>query len=272
MIWVISVMDFKSLHGRITGRGIPKVVLSHGFGTDQDAWSDLRPWLDERFQVFSFDLPGCGPQGELTYDFERYGNIYGYADGLIELLDGEGITECIYVGHSMSAMIGAAASIGRPDLFSRMFMIGASPRYINEPGYFGGFDQADLNGLFDEMAANYQAWVAGFAPIVVGGQDEKTISEFSRTLFQMRPDIALHTSRTIFTSDMRSAATRVAVPVHLIQTANDVAVPPAVGEWLSAQIKNATLDIIDASGHLPHMTAPQAVLRILEKHLQAELS
>lgn len=244
------------------------MVLSHGFGTDQDAWSSLRPWFDERYDVYSFDLPGCGPHGETTYEFERYDSLYGYADGLIDMLDETGIDDCIYVGHSMSAMIGAVASVGRPDLFARIVMIGASPRYLNEPGYVGGFDQADLDALFDSMAANYQAWAAGFAPIVVGVEDAHAVSEFSRTLFQMRPDIALHTSRTIFTSDVRSAARRVPVPVNLIQTANDVAVPREVGEWLVREMKNATLDIIDASGHLPHMTAPDLVLKILEKHLR----
>ncbi len=263
-------MNFEELHGRRSGGGKCKAVLSHGFGTNQDAWSALRPWFDERYDVYSFDLPGCGRGGDKTYDFERYDSLYGYADGLIDLLDQTGIDDCLYVGHSMSAMIGAIASVGRPDLFSRIVMIGASPRYLNEPGYVGGFDATDLDALFDSMAAKYQAWAAGFAPLVVGVDDAHAVSEFSRGLFQMRPDIALHTSRTIFTSDVRNAARRVPVPVTLIQTANDVAVPREVGAWLAREMKDATLDIIDASGHLPHLTAPDAVMRILDKHLQGD--
>jgi len=258
---------FETLRGRRTGTGNPTLVLSHGFGTDQDAWTSLRPWFEARFDVVSFDLAGCGPMGAESYDFERHGSMFGYADDLVELMDELGLQRCTYVGHSMSCMIGAAAASARPDLFERMVMIGASPRYLNDADYVGGFEQENLDQLFESMAANYQAWVAGFAPIVVGVDDREAIADFSRTLFQMRPDIALNTSRTIFESDMRQAVLRVTTPVHLIQTSADIAVPIQVGEWLAGAIPNASLDIIDAAGHLPHMTAPAEVIRILERHL-----
>lgn len=258
---------FEKLRGRRTGAGNRVVILSHGFGTDQDAWTSLRPWFEARFDVVSFDLAGCGPMGAESYDFERHGSMFGYADDLVELMDELGLQGCTYVGHSMSCMIGAAAASARPDLFEQIVMIGGSPRYLNDADYVGGFEQANLDQLFESMAANYQAWVAGFAPIVVGVDDREAVADFSRTLFQMRPDIALNTSRTIFESDMRQAVLRVATPVHLIQTSSDVAVPIQVGEWLAGAIPNASLDIIDAAGHLPHITAPAEVIRILERHL-----
>lgn len=263
---------FASLHGRRTGAGKTPAILSHGFGTDQDAWSALRPWFEERFDVISFDLAGCGPEGAESYDFDRHGSMFGYADDLIEIIDELGVQNCVYVGHSMSSMIGAAAACARPELFATLVLIGASPRYLNDGAYVGGFDQDGLDELFKSMAANFQAWVAGFAPMVVGVDDGEAIADFSRTLFQMRPDVALNTSRTIFGSDMRDTARRVPTPVHLIQTASDVAVPLQVGKWLEATIPNATLDVIDASGHLPHMTAPEEVLRIFERRLTGLLS
>lgn len=258
---------FARLHGRRSGAGRTVAILSHGFGTDQDAWSALRPWFEKRFDVVSFDLAGCGPGGAESYDFDRHGSMFGYADDLIELIDELGVQSCVYIGHSMSGMIGAAAACARPELFSRLVMIGASPRYLNDDGYTGGFEQDGLDQLFASMAANFQAWVAGFAPMVVGVDDSEAVADFSRTLFQMRPDIALNTSRTIFGSDMRRTAARVPVPVHLIQTASDVAVPVEVGEWLAAAMPDATLDVIEASGHLPHITAPDEVRRILERRL-----
>jgi sigma-B regulation protein RsbQ len=258
---------FEKLRGRRTGEGKPVLVLAHGFGTDQDAWTALRPWFEARFDVVSFDLAGCGPLGAESYDFERHGSMFGYADDLVELLDELGLQRCTYVGHSMSCMIGAAAASARPDLFDRMVMIGASPRYLNDADYVGGFEREDLDRLFASMAANYQAWVAGFAPMVVGVDDGEAVADFSRTLFQMRPDIALNTSRTIFESDMRAVVRRIAAPVHLIQTASDIAVPIQVGAWLADAIRHASLDIIDAAGHLPHMTAPAEVLHILDRRL-----
>ncbi len=258
---------FGKLRGRRTGDGKRVVVLSHGFGTDQDAWTALRPWFEARFDVVSFDLPGCGPMGAESYDFERHGSIFGYADDFVEFMDEMGLQGCTFVGHSMSCMIGAVAASARPDLFDRMVMIGASPRYLNDADYVGGFEQENLDQLYESMAANYQAWVAGFAPIVVGVDDGQAVADFSRTLFHMRPDIALNTSRTIFQSDMRQVVPRLITPVHLIQTSSDIAVPVQVGEWLKHAIPDATLDIIDAAGHLPHMTAPAEVIRIVEQYL-----
>lgn len=266
-----SVSCFAKLHGRRTGSGNVTAILSHGFGTDQDAWAALRPWFDDRFSVISFDLAGCGPGGGENYDFDRHGSLFGYADDLIDLMDELDLQKCVYVGHSMSAMIGAIAACTRPELFARLMMIGASPRYLNEADYVGGFDQRDLDQLFESMAANYQAWAAGFAPLVVGADASETIADFSRTLRQMRPDVALNTSRTIFESDMRATAHRIPIPVNLIQTSADAAVPLQVGNWLAGEIPDATLDIIDAAGHLPHMTAPQEVLRILERRLPEKM-
>ncbi|MFC4253936.1 alpha/beta fold hydrolase [Altererythrobacter xixiisoli] len=261
---------FRKLSGRRSGLGRQVAVLAHGFGTDQSAWSSLRPWFDARYDVISFDLAGCGARGAETYDFDRHGTIFGYADDLIDLIDEIDTQNIVYVGHSMSGMIGAAAACARPGLFDRLVMIGASPRYLNDGDYFGGFEQSDLDQLFDSMAANFQAWVAGFAPMVVGVPDNTTITDFSRTLCQMQPDIALNISRTIFSSDMRQTATRIRRPVHLIQTSADMAVPTAVGTWLANAIPGATLDVIDAAGHLPHMTAANEVQRILDSNLLAK--
>lgn len=260
--------SFRRFNGRRSGQGKPIAVLSHGFGTDQTAWTALRPWFEARFDVISFDLAGCGPKGADTYDFDRHGALFGYADDLLDLLDECSVERCTYVGHSMSGMIGTLAAIARPELFERLVLIGASPRYLDDVDYIGGFKPEDLEGLFQSMRANYQAWVAGFAPMVVGVDDSAVIADFSNTLFQMRPDIALNTSRTIFTSDLRRSAAQLTTPVHVIQTAVDVAVPVQVGQWLAKAIDGATLDVIDAAGHLPHMTATDAVIDILAQRLR----
>lgn len=259
---------FRKQQGQRRGRGRPVAVLSHGFGTDQQAWSQLLPWFEERFDVITYDLAGCGPAGVQTYDPETHASMFGYADDLIEIMDELRLGNCLFVGHSMSGMIGALAAQARPELFNRLVMIGASPRYLNDEGYIGGFEQTGLEHLFEAMAANYQAWVTGFATMVVGVDSREAVADFSRTLFQMRPDIALNISRMIFQSDLRALPSQIPVPVHLIQTSEDVAVPKDVALWLSAAIPQVTLDVIPAQGHLPHMTAASEVQQILEIRLQ----
>ncbi len=258
---------FEQQHGQRSGKGARTLILSHGFGTDQNSWSALRPWCEERFDTVSFDLAGSGAGGAASYDFDRHESLYGYVDDLIEMLDELDVGTCTYIGHSMSGMIGAIAASVRPERFERLIMVGTSPRYLNDPPYVGGFEQADVDRILDAMSANYQAWVAGFAPLVVGVPDERAIEQFSRTLYLMRPDIALSASRTIWSADVRRAVARLRLPVHVIQTSVDVAVPVEVGHWLADTISGATLDIIDAEGHLPHITAPDQLRETLARHL-----
>lgn len=259
--------QFEVLRGRITGQGRDTILLSHGFGTDQSAWDAIRPALDKHFRVVSFDLAGAGPNGEASYDSKRHSSLFGFADDLLVVLDELGIENCIYVGHSVSGMIGMAAAVARPALFRRLFAIGASARYLNEPGYEGGFTDSDVDALHASMAANFQAWGAGFAPAVVGVPNHKVVDEFCFTLFQMRPDIALSISRTIFQSDMRDVVGRLTCPAHIVQTRQDLAVPIFAAQWLKEHINGATLDVIEAEGHLPHMTAPAEILRVLQHYL-----
>ena len=258
---------FDRLHGRVTGRGDMTLVLGHGFGCDQTAWSKLLPWLEAEFRVVSFDFAGCGPDGEVNYDQRRHGSLFGYADDLVEILDELHIEECIYIGHSVGSMVGAAASVARPRAISQLVMIAGSPCYLNQEGYHGGFEQSHLDDLYDGMSTNFQAWAAGFVPMVVGVPNQPVVDEFSRTLFMMRPDIAQAMARVIFQSDMRALMPRLQCTVHIVQPRKDMAVPMQVAEWMQDRIRHATLNMIETEGHVPHISEPEIVLEVLKQRL-----
>ncbi|KAL6583155.1 Strigolactone receptor KAI2d6 [Orobanche minor] len=217
---------------RVLCSGQTTVVLSHGFGTDQSVWRHLVPHLDQ-YRVVLFDNMGAGTTNPDYYDFERYATLEGYAQDLIAILEEFSIGKCIYVGHSFSAMVGALASIFRPDLFRKLIMISASPRTTNTEGYYGGLEQKDLDQVFAAMETNYKSWVEGSAPLVIGGDmDSEVVQEFSRTLFNMRPDISLSLGRTLSTFDMRPFLGSVVVPCHIIHSYKDYAVPVEIAEYL----------------------------------------
>ncbi|CAI5969705.1 unnamed protein product [Closterium sp. NIES-64] len=182
------------------------VVLGHGFGTDQSVWQHIVPHLlDDDYRLLLLDLMGAGSTNPDNFSFARYSSLHGYADDLLAILEEVGAQQCTYVGHSVSGMIGCIAAIARPEAFKKIVLIGASPRYLNDVDYFGGFEQEDLNQLFAAMHSNFRAWVSGFAPLAVGADINcAAVQEFSRTFFCIRPDIALSVSKTIFQSDMRS--------------------------------------------------------------------
>ncbi|XP_065617465.1 probable esterase KAI2 [Quercus suber] len=173
---------------KVLGTGVQNLVLAHGFGTDQSVWKHLIPHVVDNYRVVLYDNMGAGTTNPDYFDFERYSTLEGHAYDLLAILEELQIESCIFVGHSVSAMIGAIASISRPDLFSKLVMISASPRYLNDVDYYGGFEQEDLDQLFEAMRSNYKAWCSGFAPLAVGGDMDSV---------KPNPLIKVHTDETV---------------------------------------------------------------------------
>ncbi len=244
-------------------------MLGHGFGSDQTSWAPVRPALDKHFRVLSYNLAGCGDDGARSYDPLVHSSLFGYADDLLALLREQQLRRVSYVGHSVSGMIGMIAATARPELFDQLVLLQPSPCYLNDPAasYFGGFEQADLDGLYDAMATNYQSWAAGFVPLVVGVDEPHALAHFSATLFKIRPDIAPHILRMIFQSDHRSVVSRVSTPTRFIHSRRDMAVPVEVAHWLNAQVPGSVSEILELDGHVPHLTQPEVVSQAVLRHL-----
>lgn len=259
---------------RVVGSGDQTIVLAHGFGTDQSVWKHLVPHLVDNYRVVLYDNMGAGTTNPDYFDFDRYSSLEGYACDVIAILQELNISSCIYVGHSVSAMIGVLASISRPDLFTKLITISGSPRYVNDPDYYGGFDQEELLELFEAMRSNYKAWCGGFAPLAVGGDMESVaVQEFSRTLFNMRPDIALSVMQTIFYSDVRPLLGHVTVPCHIIQSMKDLAVPVVVSEYLHQHLGGESIvEVMSTDGHLPQLSSPDVVVPILLRHIRYNIA
>ncbi|GLJ42344.1 hypothetical protein SUGI_0876790 [Cryptomeria japonica] len=260
----------KALNVRVVGSGDKISVLSHGFGTDQSVWQRILPYFITDFKVVLFDLMCAGSVNPEYFDMRKYSCLDAYVDDLLDILDELKIDKCVYVGHSVSAMIGCLASIRRPALFQRMVLLGASPRYLNDIGYEGGFRKEDTDQLFLAMESNYSAWVSGFAPLAVGADVPAAVREFSRTLFNMRPDIALWVARTVFESDMRGILGHVKVPCYVIQSNKDMAVPLSVADCLKTHLGGKTwVKILQTEGHLPQLSAPALVIQALKTALSS---
>ncbi|KAF6147579.1 hypothetical protein GIB67_035336 [Kingdonia uniflora] len=259
---------------RVLGSGDQIIVLAHGFGTDQSVWKHLVPHLLADYRVILFDNMGAGPTNPDYFDFDRYSSLEGYAYDLLAILEELNIESCIFVGHSVSCIVGVLASITRPDLFSKLVLISASPRYLNDVDYYGGFEQEDLDQLFDGMRSNYKAWCSGFAPLCVGGDmDSVAVQEFSRTLFNIRPDIALSVAQTIFLSDMRHVLGLVSVPCHVLQSSKDLAVPVGVSEFLQMNLGSESIvEVMSSDGHLPQLSSPDIVIPVVLKHIRYDIA
>ncbi|KAK7844457.1 probable strigolactone esterase DAD2 [Quercus suber] len=258
----------ENLNVRVEGSGQRTLVLAHGFGTDQSVWQRILPYFTPHYRVILYDLVCAGSVNPDFFDFRRYTTLDAYVDDLLYILDAHRVDRCAYVGHSVSAMIGILASIRRPELFSKLILVGASPRFLNDNDYHGGFEQGEIEKVFEAMESNYEAWVNGFAPLAVGADVPTAVREFSRTLFNMRPDISLFVSRMIFNSDLRGVLGLVKVPCCIFQTARDVSVPASVATYLKDHLGGRnTVEMLETEGHLPHLSAPYLMAQKLRRAL-----
>ncbi|CAL5443103.1 unnamed protein product [Camellia sinensis] len=263
----------KSMNTRTIGSGDETVVLAHGYGGDQSMWDKIVPYLARQYRVVVFDWSFSGAVNDPNlFDPVKYSTFDAFADDLISLLEEMNLKSSVFVGHSMSGMIGCIASIKRPELFKRLMLVAASPRYINLEDYEGGFESSDVEQLLSSIESNFHQWASSFASRVVDPNDPTTVDKFKNSLQRMSPEAALSTAKLIFHSDQRDMLEKVMIPCTIIQTTNDLAVPTSVGYFIQKKIKaKSTVEIIDTNGHFPQLTAHLQFLGVLGGVLGFEL-
>lgn len=244
------------------------IIFAHGFGTDQSAWADIVPVFVPHYRIILYDNVGAGNADPNAFSPNKYDSLNTYANDLIDICKKLNVQDAIMVAHSVSGMISLLATIKSPDLFSKIILIGASPRYLNDDNYVGGFDQHSLDGLYQAMANNYFAWVSGFSAAAMANADRPQLSEsFAKTLSAIRPDVAQSVARVIFQSDNRSILPQISTPTLILQTKHDMAVPQEVATYLHNNIANSELIIIDAEGHFPHISAAKVVTESIQNYI-----
>lgn len=257
---------------RIGGNGSTTMVFAHGFGCDQTMWRFLAPAYEERFRTISFDLVGSGGSDLQAYRRDKYGSLHGYADDLLEIVDEFASGPVVFVGHSVSTMIGMLATIKAPHKFSAQIMVGPSPCYINDGDYVGGFSREDIDELLETMEANYLGWSSNLAPAIMGVPDRPELrSELTNSFCRNDPDIAKHFARTTFLSDHRKDVALSTVPALILQASDDMVAPVSVGEFLHRHMPASSLHIIENVGHCPHMSAPTASSLAIDTFLASAL-
>lgn len=254
------------VHGNPQGR---PMVFAHGFGCDQHMWRHVWPAFAEDHKIVLFDHVGHGRSDRTSFDPARYATLDGYARDVLEICDELGLEEdVVFVGHSVSAMIGALAAIAEPERFGALVMVGPSPRYLNDEGYEGGFARPDIDALLDSLASNFLGWSSTMAPVIMGNADRPELGEELTELFcATDPAIAAHFARVTFLSDNRDDLSRVPVRTLVLQCSDDVIAPVAVGRYVAGHLPDATFVQLSATGHCPNLSAPEETVAAIRAFL-----
>jgi len=253
----------------VTGSpGAPVMIFAHGFGCDQGMWRHVAPAFESSHRVVLFDHVGAGGSDTGAYDVERHAQLSGYAQDVLEIVEELGGSPVVFVGHSVSAMIGVLAAADRPELFDRLVLIGPSPRYIDDDGYGGGFSRAEIDELLDTMDDNYLGWSQYIAPVIMGVPDRPELGqELANSFCRSDPAIARRFARTTFLSDNREDLSRVRTPSLVVQCQRDVIAPLEVGQYVHERLDGSELVVLDATGHCPNLSAPDQLVRAMQRYL-----
>ena len=264
----MSVQRRNNVH--VEGSGDATLVFAHGFGCDQGMWRFLAPHFAARCRTVLFDLAGSGRSDHAAYDRARHGSLHGHADDLLEIVDAFAQGPVVFVGHSVSAMIGMLATIKAPGRFAGQVMIGPSACYLNDGYYFGGFSRPDLEELLAKMEASYLDWSAAMAPLIMGAPNQPALGkELTDSFCRNNPDIARHFARVTFLSDHRADVPQSNTPALILQCTDDLIAPRTAGEFLHRRLPHASLRMIENIGHCAHMSAPGACVREIDAFLAA---
>lgn len=243
-----------TIRGRADGT---PMIFAHGFGCDQNMWRLVAPHFEDDFRVVLFDHAGAGKSDPAAYDKQRHNTLQGYADDVLRICRELDLRQVIFVGHSVSAMIGVLAAIAEPDRFAKLVLVGPSPRYLDDTGYVGGFVEADLTDLLDSLDSNYLGWSTAMAPVIMGNPDRPELgAELTASFCRTDPDIARQFARVTFLSDNRADLAKVGTPALVLQCSNDVIAPVSVGEYVRDALAGSTYVLLDATGHCPNLSAP----------------
>ena len=262
----MTVQQRNNVH--VTGDGPATMVFAHGFGCDKNMWRLMAPAYASRFRTVLFDHVGSGLSDLSAYDRSKYGSLQGYASDVLDIVDQFAEGPVIFVGHSVSAMIGMLAGIQAPGRFKAHVMVGPSPCYINEGDYIGGFARADIDSLLETLESNYLGWSSSMAPAIMGAPDQPELGvELTNSFCRTDPDIAKHFARVTFLSDHRADVAKLTAPTLVLQCSDDLIAPRPVGDFMVRTLPRATLRVIDNVGHCPHLSAPCASMDAIDEFI-----
>jgi sigma-B regulation protein RsbQ len=263
----VSVLDRNNV--RVAGRAEAQTMLfAHGYGCDQNMWRWVAPAFEESHRVVLFDHVGAGGSDLTAYDPRRYASLDGYVEDVLEICRELDARDVIFVGHSVSAMIGVLAARREPERFARLVLVGPSPCYIDDADYVGGFSSTDIEGLLDSLESNYLGWSSAMAPVIMGRPDRPDLeAELTNSFCRTDPEIARNFARVTFLSDNRADLGEVRTPTLVLQCSDDVIAPQTVGEFVHRAMPNSELVRMRATGHCPNLSAPEETVAAIKAFL-----
>jgi len=258
---------------RTFGSGEPAILFAHGYGCDQTMWRHVAPAFEHTHRVILFDHVGAGGSDLAAWNPGKYQTLQGYAGDVVEIGASLGLRDAIFVGHSVSAMIGILAAKMAPGMFTKLVLVGPSPRYINDGEYFGGFEATEIDRLMALAEEDFRDWSFQVASLAIGNPERlELVEELAASFCRADPAIARHFAHVTFLSGNRGDLEEVPAKVLILQCSNDAIAPEVVGRYVQARIAGSDFVRLRATGHCPNLSAPEETISAIFAWLDSELA
>jgi sigma-B regulation protein RsbQ len=253
---------------KVSGQGRQPMLFAHGYGCDQNMWRYITPAFEQDYQIVLFDHVGFGLSDASGYSKQRYASLQAYADDILEICAALDLQEVIFVGHSVSAMLGVLAALREPERFSKLVLIAPTPSFINDGEYIGGFTREAIEGMLASLDSDYLGWGQQMAPMVMGNPDRPELAqELVQAFCHSNEEVAKDFAHLTFLADNRRDVSQVRTPVLILQCSDDALAPLCVGDYLHQVMAGSKLQVLKASGHCPNLSAPEETIAAMKSFL-----
>lgn len=259
----------KRFHLRRVGEGKKLLFFIHGFASNQKSWQWIEEDLKKDYQLLFMDLAGAGESDPQYYTPERYDSLNGYVEDVLEVLSAYELQEVILIGHSVGGLIALLAGDKARHCVQQVFMIGTSPRYLNDQEYFGGFTEEEVYQVLHLMEENFLGWASYTSKIALPPElSASGHDHVEKSFAKSRSQVTHQFLKLTLLMDHRALLKEVQVPTVILQCAKDSFVPLAAAKYLEAQIHGSILHILSAKGHYPQVSHPEETIEAIRRHIK----
>jgi len=111
------------------------------------------------------------------------------------------------------------------------------------------------------------------APVIMGNPDRPALGEeLTESFCRTDPAVARRFAETTFMSDNRADLAAVRKPTLVLQCTDDVIAPISVGEYVAEQLPQGTLVMLEATGHCPNLSAPDATIAAISPFVRGAVT
>ncbi len=240
-----------SLHVESSGSGAP-LLLIHGWGMHGGMWRVVTAPLAQHFRVLALDLPGHGYSKRvvpLTLD--------AIVDELAVQFD-EPLAIC---GWSLGGQIALRWAARYPQKIKRLALIACSPCFVARQDWPCPMPADVLTEFATALQQDGALTLRRFLALQTrGGEREREVLAALRAMLFSHgtPDLqALQEGLELLRDvDLRSTLAEIKPSVLVMAGAQDTLVPLAASQYLSSQIPNAQLEVINGAAHVPFLSHP----------------